>query len=112
MAGVAIIAFSVFGKLEWTNSVASVLRRKSNSSKPTKLRAICELLWGPRCISDLARAMGVTVRIAQLWATQGDDRVPDYVWTNLRPLLIERRALIDKMPNAVLSAAQASVWTR
>jgi len=70
---------------------------KSVSSKPTKLRAICELLWGPRCISELARAMGVTVRTAQHWAVQGDGRVPDYVWPKLRLLLIKRRTLIDKM---------------
>ena len=70
---------------------------KSVSRKPTKLRTICELLWGPRCISELARAMGVTVRTAQHWAVQGDGRVPDYVWPRLRLLLINRRALIDKM---------------
>src|SRR5262249_4709454 len=70
---------------------------KSVSSKPTKLRAICELLWGPRCISELARAMGVAVRTAQHWAVQGDGRMPDYVWPKLRLLLIKRRALIDKM---------------
>ena len=67
------------------------------SRKPTKLRAICELLWSPRCISELARAMGVTVRTTQHWAVQGDGRVPDYVWPKLRLLLIKRRALIDKM---------------
>jgi len=70
---------------------------KNVSSKPTKLRATCELLWGPRCISELARAMGVTVRTAQHWAVQGDGRVPDYVWPKLKLLLAKRRALIDKV---------------
>jgi len=41
--------------------------------------------------------MGVTVRTAQHWATQGDDRVPDYVWPKLKLLLARRRALIDKV---------------
>ena len=70
---------------------------KSVSRKPTKLRATCELLWGPRYVSELARAMGVTVRTAQLWNAHGDERVPEDVWPKLRQLLVKRRALIEKV---------------
>lgn len=63
----------------------------------TKLQAICTLLWGPRYVTELSKAMGVGLRTAQNWDTWEEDRIPAYVWQELERLLKRRKRQIDHM---------------
>jgi hypothetical protein len=62
-----------------------------------KLKQAAQLIWGPRYVSEMARALGIHIATAQRWDDGRTPTIPDWVEGKIVSLLAKRRNEIDKM---------------